>query len=97
MGESGASLLAGCSMVHFGCQRLHNRGVYQHSPGARAAEPFRQSPLTANKAERLGIITVAPLRVTRCLFLKSLSVRVTVSRVDPRQAAICSWVSGTLI
>jgi hypothetical protein len=58
---------------------------------------LRQSPLIAIRAERSGIMTVVPLRVTRCLCLKSLSVRVTVSRVDPKHAAICSCVKGTLI
>jgi len=55
------------------------------------------SPLIAIRAERSGIMTVVPLSVTRCLFLKSLSVRVIVSRVDHKHAAICSWVNGTLI
>jgi endogenous inhibitor of DNA gyrase (YacG/DUF329 family) len=50
----------------------------------------RQSPQTACKAERLGIVTVVPLSVTKCLFLNSLNVRVIVSRVEPIHSAICS-------
>lgn len=47
-------------------------------------------PPIASRAARLGIIMVAPFKVTRCLLLNSLSVRVTVSRVEPTHSAICS-------
>ena len=70
-------------------------------PCGTQTEVFRslssQSPQTACRADRLGIVTVVPLSVTRCLFLNSLSVRVIVSRVEPTHSAICSWVKGTLI
>ena len=58
---------------------------------------LHQSPLIAMSAARLGIITVVPWSITRCLLLNSLNVRVTVSRVDPTHSAICSCVNGILI
>ena len=49
-----------------------------------------QSPPMAASAARSGISMVAPLKVTRWLFLNSLRVLVTVSRVEPTHSAICS-------
>lgn len=74
---------------------INSTGEPPEARWIRAASHFKElvayyAPLTASNAARLGISTVAPFRQIKCFCLKSLSVRVTVSRVEPTHSAICS-------
>lgn len=58
---------------------------------------FFYIPPMPSSAARSEMVSVEPCRMTRCLFLNLLSVRVKVSRVVPTNSAISSCVRGSLI